>query len=469
MKTKLRNMDRPTTITNIKALLSDPYVSPEERDTFLPNLDKLTDKELDELRNHYRQKIDSLLNLHYLLSKVGNAVRKTHISRRLSEAAKVHPLYDLAPEKITEEIGLHLLDYVNQGVNLKEEYDIYQDAQRHFREMDDDVVTAGIGPADIRQHFLDGFRNCNEFIPNDQARKTIGSYVRDYDQKFPADTPRTDIQRGSYVSASGLSGASQKMLQDVLSMYDGIVFTYDLINDGGELVEFLDAFGESHEPSQGANKSATTPVHPATPSITTPPKPFVEPVRAALLPTPPVEPVQTPKPVPKMSPVSKRVPKSTPTAPVTTVPSDSSLLVRNEVDTYLTEHQKEVIGKPVQALAAAAQGKDLYGVLASLRIIAERGILSEVIKREPKLEDLLATAYQKKGLLGELESLKLTPTSPQHVKHLVQGILEINLRLKENESAHIAVDLVNLANRKNAVKMQPWAYFDLSTGQYHWL
>jgi len=117
-----------------------------------------------------------------------------------------------------------------------------------------------------------------------------------------------------------------------------------------------------------------------------------------------------------------------------------------------------------QALVARDKGR-VFGILV---LLAESGELLSILKTDSRFYYLLANYYRHQKRLNDLKEFHMSFADPKYVKELMCYILNEQLKLSEDEAAHIGADLVNLMRQKEGGPKH-WAYYDMRTSTYKWL
>lgn len=154
----------------------------------------------------------------------------------------------------------------------------------------------------------------------------------------------------------------------------------------------------------------------------------------------------------------------------TEVPTIPSRLLNMDITKQNEEWKKQNISgaRIFDLLFNAIQQKDQKIILAALNALAESGELLNILKTDSRFYYLLANYYRHQKRLNDLKEFHMLFGDPKYVKELVRYILGEQLKLLEDEAAHIGVDLVNLMREKE-VKIKHWSYFDMKTSTYKWL
>ena len=204
--------------------------------------------------------------------------------------------------------------------------------------------------------------------------------------------------------------------------------------------------------------SSVTSQSPATKPLTTPPLSKIAATPPSLkTPIMPSPPPSAPRPL-------------TAVVAQTGVPIAPSRLSDAEVTRQGEEWKKQNISgaKIFDLLFNAIQQKDKKIILAGLQMLAESGELLTVLKTDSRFYYLLANYYRHQKRLNDLKEFHMSFADPKYVKELTRYILNEQLKLSEDEAAHIGVDLVNMMRGKEP-KLKHWAYFDMKTSAYKWL
>lgn len=106
-------------------------------------------------------------------------------------------------------------------------------------------------------------------------------------------------------------------------------------------------------------------------------------------------------------------------------------------------------------------------VIALMRTLARSGALAKV-GADPKIKEYVKSWYEKSGRAPDVESLKVFPGAPDHVKNLVKHVFVEILGMDEHEAARQTLYLANLLKRKGSDILMPLAFFDEDDNQFHW-
>ncbi len=152
----------------------------------------------------------------------------------------------------------------------------------------------------------------------------------------------------------------------------------------------------------------------------------------------------------------------------------------NSIKSEMTKDKKLYI-KPAQFqkyFHQAINSKDKEKIVAGLYTLAYFGHLDEIFERDQKIKEIFVAHLQKKFTAQLAEHFSKGLREPVYLSYFLQHILKDILRLSENESAVLAIKLVN--ELKRAPLRQGYegqagdkqyiaiAYGDLESGEFKW-
>ncbi len=511
--------------SSVKKLLLNTYVDPNDRERLLPKLATLSEGDLLELNKTLEKYVYAQQDVEGLLMQVAEA---QHANGGQNYAQILHPLYGLTLENIADVLSKKTITYLKQNISIRDEYELYLATLREIIENDPEHDT-GTTIQDVRLAFLSGITNCKETLPSSGSRRTAAAVIETYDNEYKIDkSHRAAFEEKAFAKKQNLSEEGTRILQALLETYDYILYTDaaaedpDILKDLNSGVSAAAALKErislpspltAAKPSSLPQSNITTAkpttkatlndevqkliqqdIKPSTPvaqvsvpqAASTSPKPTRsleaeisalagERLVASASRAPRAAPPPAVSPKPSVAPLPRTgAQPATPAAPANQSPQfvqAASVLFANDVEGQVPLMNKNMVGDAalIALFFQSIIGKQATNLYVSLRLLAERGLLSTMLKQDTRLETMLKDFYQRQNRSSDIESLRLAPTNPLHLKNFIRFALQDQLRLSESDAAHAAVDLVNIANRQSAVKLAPWAYYDMQTASYHWI
>lgn len=107
-------------------------------------------------------------------------------------------------------------------------------------------------------------------------------------------------------------------------------------------------------------------------------------------------------------------------------------------------------------------------IIAALTVIASHGHLDEIFERDIKIKEIFKTHLAKKFTEKLAQHFEANLREPVYLSYFLQHILKDILKLNENESAVLAIKLVNELKRAGDKQYLPIAYGDLQAGIFKW-
>jgi len=123
-------------------------------------------------------------------------------------------------------------------------------------------------------------------------------------------------------------------------------------------------------------------------------------------------------------------------------------------------------------LSAASRNNDAPRVIACLKVFARQGALAKALRSSPAWIEAVGTYFQKQygGLYSEQEvsratsALRSDPTTPAALSEFLQYILKEKLRMSENDSALVGVEVSQLMGGQ----YQSITFGNQATGSFEW-
>lgn len=187
-----------------------------------------------------------------------------------------------------------------------------------------------------------------------------------------------------------------------------------------------------------------------------------------------------------VSPVAREKPTAPAVEPAAGLPADPIALLKQKYQVYRqqrepvlqledkilvkTEGDLEAIKKE---LATASRNNDRNGVVACVKILARQKALASSLKESQSwwqavadyIEKKYTEQYEPKEIKQAISNLKLEPTTPAILSEFLQYLLKEKLRLSENDSALVGVEIGQLLGGV----YQSLAYGNSETGNFEWI
>lgn len=112
--------------------------------------------------------------------------------------------------------------------------------------------------------------------------------------------------------------------------------------------------------------------------------------------------------------------------------------------------------------------KNIINIAAHLLVLAKQGHLDEIFERDVEIKDIFKNHLEKKFREKIANHFEKNLREPVYLSYFLQHILKDILKLDENESAVLAIKLVNELKRAGDKQYLPIAYGDLQTGVFKW-
>ncbi|OGF20825.1 hypothetical protein A2316_01825 [Candidatus Falkowbacteria bacterium RIFOXYB2_FULL_38_15] len=106
-------------------------------------------------------------------------------------------------------------------------------------------------------------------------------------------------------------------------------------------------------------------------------------------------------------------------------------------------------------------------IIAGLRVVAGLGELGKLLN-DNRFSDLVKKYLNQKNLSQTVNGFEINPTDPKYLVSLLRYILEYLLKLNEEKSAGIGIQLVNLMKKGGENKYNSIVYFDEEKGGFVW-
>jgi len=116
----------------------------------------------------------------------------------------------------------------------------------------------------------------------------------------------------------------------------------------------------------------------------------------------------------------------------------------------------------------AINTKNSLLLITYLFILAQKGHLDEIFERDIKIKEIFKAHLAKKFTAKLASHFEANLREPVYLSYFLQHILKDILKLNENESAVLAIKLVNELKRAGDKQYLPIAYGDLKEGIFKW-
>ena len=385
--------------------------------------------------------------------------------------------FDVALE-VAEDLDLQsLIELKLLSIPIYEERDVFKKALREAL-LQNDTNTVTENPITVQGRAL---------------KPTVRNWILDYVSQV-GNQVADIVKRSAYFANSQnirpLSDTEKKRVKVLLDLYEelklssltpeGLEDAFDTVVDD-KLVTFVrgkfepidpsierlakDVLGENSVKQVIKQEDSVASIAAMTPVVNMSAKPLTIPSPPSIATVPPPLKTSTMQSPPPLTPWPL-----TDTVTQTGVPATPSRLFDVDVSKQGEEWQKQNVSgvKIFDLLFNAIQQKDKKIILAGLQMLAESGELLTVLKTDSRFYYLLANYYRHQKRLNDLKEFHMSFADPKYVKELTRYILNEQLKLSEDEAAHIGVDLVNMMRGKEP-KLKHWAYFDMKTSAYKWL
>ena len=112
---------------------------------------------------------------------------------------------------------------------------------------------------------------------------------------------------------------------------------------------------------------------------------------------------------------------------------------------------------------------DKIKVEAILKILAEQGKLEDLLG-EKRFSEMTLVYFRDTGKTAESEGFRVNPRAPQYVSAFLQHILKDKVRMSEDESGRLGMQLFNALAKKGAdSKYTGFVYFDIENKEFRWV
>lgn len=134
----------------------------------------------------------------------------------------------------------------------------------------------------------------------------------------------------------------------------------------------------------------------------------------------------------------------------------------------VTEKTRNEYNKVADLLEDYLLKRDKIGVVASLKVLADIGVLNEFLSMDKRFSNMLSSYYRRVNRPNESQNLMMASKTPHHLTNFLKYLLIVRLQLAEQEAARIATQLANILARQGLTQYADMAYFDMKDKQFHW-
>lgn len=131
-----------------------------------------------------------------------------------------------------------------------------------------------------------------------------------------------------------------------------------------------------------------------------------------------------------------------------------------EIYTQLHKFQKQ--------FHQAINSRSKEDIVAGLMVLASQGHLDEIFERDAKIKEIYKAHLAKKFSDKLAQDMEDNLRAPVYLSYFLQHLLKDILKLNENESAVLAIKLVNELKRAGDKQYLAIAYGDLASGRFKW-
>ncbi|MFA6391709.1 MAG: hypothetical protein WCW66_03055 [Patescibacteria group bacterium] len=143
------------------------------------------------------------------------------------------------------------------------------------------------------------------------------------------------------------------------------------------------------------------------------------------------------------------------------------IMIHNE-ENSLEETSNTGLQALVSILMDAVDRKDKYKAIAALRVIADKGNLTEEFKLNERVSALAKEILQKQYKPEITADFQRNGFTAPYLSIFLQHIFREKMNLDDAESARFGVQLENILVEKGQTSVQGMVYGDLMSGKYMW-
>lgn len=428
------------TYNQILHMLDDNTVSSSMRDYFTALLPNCTETELLELKTALSNDILARQSMVKSLNDFRVSINK-HSDVDLKSK---HPLYSWTLPKVQKLLQANVVSYVRDGIDIREEYELYVLSQRDLSSNEDlDLQIYDI--KDIREAFIKGMETAQETIATSSSQVTLSVLLKNYGFSFPAgNKKRGGFERTQFIDNQKIKSSDKKLMLDILDSYDHIVYT-DAIIVTPEVRDLL----ETIKKMPLDDETDFVPIKKFMPQ-TALSLPANEPLKAA--------------PISRQSVIVAEKSQS-----MESMLSRQSRLFFADVE---AEVKKLVVNKIsddmlTNALHQGVLKGESVAVLSLLKLLAQNNKLN-LLLADKRLVQMLAAVYRRQGNKQAEQLLATDPANISHLAAMLKYVLIDRLKISNNDAAWIAADLIGLEHEAGG-QTPHMAYFDEATQKFAWV
>lgn len=116
----------------------------------------------------------------------------------------------------------------------------------------------------------------------------------------------------------------------------------------------------------------------------------------------------------------------------------------------------------------AINSRDKENIIVALLVLARQGHLDEIFVRDKKIKEIFKAHLAKKFSDKLASDMEANLQAPIYLSYFLQHLLKDILKMDENESAVLAIKLVNELKRAGDKQYIAIAYGDLQSGTFKW-
>ncbi|MDO8505885.1 MAG: hypothetical protein Q7S48_04900 [bacterium] len=262
-----------------------------------------------------------------------------------------------------------------------------------------------------------GQQNLSVLNAIETNQSTVGNWLKDYEQFFPAFTVRGSLERTRYLSEAlnprKLSNAERSLLLRVLEVYDFIRFPAYAWKEMG------------HEIPSRESKAVVAPTLAPTPTLST----------GALF-----------------------------------ASVENELNIARERVNALSQGEIPKISRILYDNLFPLPGApfDRALVLGSLILLAQEGWLLRILEEPNPVREAFVKYLREEGKAEDIAAFQLAPVSSLSLGKFLKFVLVRRMRMPESDGAQVAVRIGNILREKGKPQYFDMAYFDQGEGKFRW-
>lgn len=215
-----KKMDRQELINKIELVFSQPYINTRQVEKIRTLLPEMSNENLEIILENLGEKESSLFEADSLIYELfKNLEASIDFDAEIEKEASAHPLQDLTIENLAKVLNEELLFWLNKGVNVTKEVEIYLS-------FDNDLY-----PEEMRNKFLDALITNEEIVGKDNLvliggsnlKPTLSNWLKDYNTWMEGKTDlilaRVDYLTRS-LNISRLSMSEKENIKKIIELHD---------------------------------------------------------------------------------------------------------------------------------------------------------------------------------------------------------------------------------------------------------